>query len=222
MTFLIKLTLGYEQLAREKINDNYAWHKKAWTLFEYHPALKGRNSKPEGQRGPAPFLSRYVQRTDHTELLVLSKYEPVKPSWCSDEQWRLITIDDSYLSQSSYLFDLYANPTRSIKKTDGNGGFTKNGRRLTLMDETSQVDWLKRKGSDHGFILSDDVPLRIDKPVNHRFKRKDADGLHIGVRFQGALHVTDRTAFQKAFHKGIGTAKGFGFGMLMIKPAQLS
>ncbi len=30
MTNLLKLTFGYKQLAKEKIHDNYAWHKKAW------------------------------------------------------------------------------------------------------------------------------------------------------------------------------------------------
>ena len=47
MTNLVKLTFGYEQLAKEKIYDNYAWHKKAWLLFEHHPKLKERYNKPE-------------------------------------------------------------------------------------------------------------------------------------------------------------------------------
>lgn len=118
-------------------------------------------------------------------------------------------------------FDLYANPTRAVKKPDGNAGFTKNGRRLTLMDKPSQKDWLSRKGSNHGFQLAENIPIRIEKPVNHRFNRKGKKGLHIGVRFQGALHVTDREVFRKAFREGIGTAKGFGFGLLMIKPVQI-
>lgn len=221
MTNLVKLTFGYEQLAKEKIYDNYAWHKKAWTMFEHHPELKERNNKPEKDKKPTPFLSRYSKKTNHAELLLVSQYRPLKPEWCGSEQWQLIEIDESYLSQPSYFFDLYANPTRSVKKPDGNGGFTKNGRRLTLMDKPSQRDWLSRKGSNHGFQLAENIPLQIEKPVNHRFNRKGDKGLHIGVRFQGALHVTDREVFRKAFREGIGTAKGFGFGLLMIKPAQL-
>jgi CRISPR system Cascade subunit CasE len=220
MTNLLKLTLGYEQLAKEKIHDNYAWHKKAWTMFEHHPELKERKNKPGKDRGPTPFLSRYTQKASHTELLLVSEYHPLKPDWCGCEQWQLIEINEGYLSQENYFFDLYANPTRSIKKPDGNGGFTKHGKRLTLMDKTSQMAWLSRKGDNHGFQLAEDIPLRIDKPVNHPFNRKGKKGLHIGVRFQGALHVTDRDAFKKVFHEGVGTAKGFGFGLLMIKPAQ--
>jgi CRISPR system Cascade subunit CasE len=221
MTNLVKLSFGYKQLAKEKIYDNYAWHKKAWTLFEHHPQLKKRNTKPEEERGPTPFLSRYIQKTDHAQLLLVSEYCPLKPDWCGQDQWQLIEINENYLSQSSYYFDLYANPTRTVKKSDGKGGFTKHGQRLTLMDKPSQKEWLLRKGDNHGFQLDEDIPLRIEKPVNHRFSRKGRKGLHIGVRFQGAFHVIDRKIFQKAFREGIGTAKGFGFGLLMIKPVQI-
>lgn len=88
------------------------------------------------------------------------------------------------------------------------------------MDSESQIEWIYRKGEKHGFTLDENIPLRIEKPVNHSFNRKGKRGLHIGVRFQGLLHVTDNTAFKKAFCEGIGTAKGFGFGLLMIKPTQ--
>jgi len=221
MTNLAKLTFGYRQLAKEEILDNYAWHKKAWTLFEHHRELKKRNAKPEGQRGPAPFLTRYTRKSDYAQLLIVSEYCPLKPDWCGSEQWQLIEINENYLSQKNYYFDLYANPTRAVKKPDGKGGFTRHGRRLTLMDKPSQKEWLMRKGDNHGFRLDDDMPLRIEKPVNHYFNRKGKRGLHIGVQFKGAFHVTNRAAFQKAFREGIGTAKGFGFGLLMIKPAQI-
>ena len=220
MVNLLKLSFGYEQLAKEKIHDNYAWHKKAWTLFEHHPELKERNSLPQNDRGPTPFLSRYTLKPSHAELLLVSTFQPQKPTWCSDDQWQLINIDESYLSQPNYFFDLYANPTKSVKKPNGNGGYTKNGRRLTLMDESAQREWILKKGKIHGFQPAQEIPLQIGKPVNHPFNRNGKKGLHIGVRFQGALHVTNRSAFKKAFQEGIGTAKGFGFGLLMIKPSR--
>ncbi|MBU4318739.1 MAG: type I-E CRISPR-associated protein Cas6/Cse3/CasE [Proteobacteria bacterium] len=220
MVNLVKMTFRYDLLAKEKIYDNYSWHKKAWNMFEHHPELKDRNRKLDKEKGPTPFLSRYIQKSDHAELLIVSKHQPVKPDWCTIDQWQLIEIKKSYLSQPSYYFDLYANPTKSIKKPDGNGGFTKNGKRLTVMDQPIQIEWLLGKGQKHGFKLAEHIPLRIDKPVCHRFNRNGKKGLHIGVRFQGALNVTDRDLFRKAFLEGIGTAKGFGFGLLMVKPAQ--
>lgn len=221
MINLVKIQIGYEQLARMKIVDNYSWHKKAWSMFEHHPELENRNLKSEKDRGTSPFLSRFTQKSDHVELLILSKFPPLRPDWCENKQWQSIGIDDKYLSQDSYLFDLYANPTRSVKKPDGNGGYTKNGKRLTIMDNREQQEWIKRKGNDHGFQLFDEFPLRIEKPVNHPFKRKEKRGLHIGVRFQGMLKVIQQDKFKKAVYEGIGSAKGFGFGMLIVKPAQL-
>lgn len=221
MTNMVKITLSYEQLAKEKIHDNYAWHKKAWMVFSHHPELEERNKKHEKDRGSTPFLSRYTQKTDHVELLLLSDYQPEMPKWCNSNQWQVLEIDEDYLSQASYFFELYANPTKTVRKLDGKGGLTKNGKRLMLLDKESQMEWLIRKASNHGFAVRDDVPLKISKPVNHHFNRRGERGLHIGVRFQGALQVTDQSAFKKAFRKGIGTAKGFGFGLLMIKPAQI-
>jgi len=221
MTNLVKIILPYNQLSKEKIHDNYTWHKKAWTVFSHHPELEERNKKPEKEKGPTPFLSRYTQKPNHVELLLLSEYQPIKPGWCHNDQWQVMEINESYLTQSDYYFDLYANPTKAVRKSDGKGGYTKHGRRITLMDKVSQLEWLIRKASNHGFVVRDDIPLQMDKPVDHRFKRKGDKGLHIGVRFHGVLHVTDHSAFKKAFREGIGTAKGFGFGLLMIKPAQI-
>lgn len=221
MTNLVKLSLTYEQLAREKIVDSYAWHKKAWELFGHNSQLQQRKTKPDNKKGPTPFLSRYTPKSHHVELLLVSYYKPKKPDWCAEENWRVLTISDDYLTQPTYRFDLYANPTRAVKKPDGQGGFTKNGKRLTLMDKVSQIEWLIRKAADHGFILRDDIPLQIDNPVDHRFNKNGKKGLHIGVRFQGALQVTDQEKFKKAFNEGIGTAKGFGFGLLLIKPVQI-
>lgn len=219
MTYLVKINLRYEQLAKEKITDNYAWHKKAWAIFAHHSELENRNNKHDKDRGRTPFLSRYIQKTNHVELLLVSDYPPRKPNWCDEKEWQVLHISEGYLSQSAYYFDLYVNPTKTVKKSDGKGGYTKNGRRITLMDTLTQTDWLRRKGNNHGFVINDDIPLKISKPINHYFNRKGKKGLHIGVRFQGVLHVTDSSAFKKTFQEGIGTAKGFGFGLLMIKPA---
>jgi CRISPR system Cascade subunit CasE len=50
------------------------------------------------------------------------------------------------------------------------------------------------------------------------FVKQGHRGKHIGVDFQGVLRVTDRAAFHYAFETGIGPAKAFGFGLLMLQP----
>lgn len=220
MIHLIKASLPIERIIEEKIRDNYSWHKKIWDCFEHVPELQDRANRSEKDKGPTPFLSRYLQRTAGVELLFMSQYKPKRPSWCAQKEWQQTVLDTDYLSQPSYRFDLYANPTKTIKKPAETGGYTKNGRRITLMDVEAQRQWILKKAESSGFVIAENIPLQIDKPINHRFNRKGAKGLHIGVRFRGGFIVSDVTKFQESFIQGIGTAKGFGFGMLLIKPAQ--
>ena len=62
------------------------------------------------------------------------------------------------------------------------------------------------------------MPLAVDPAGRHPFHRRGDEGLHVGVRFRGVLNVTDKERFADAFRHGIGSAKGFGFGMLILKP----
>ena len=43
-------------------------------------------------------------------------------------------------------------------------------------------------------------------------------GLHSAFEFQGVLVVTDAAAFRTILQCGIGSAKAFGFGLLVIAP----
>jgi len=38
------------------------------------------------------------------------------------------------------------------------------------------------------------------------------------VDFDGTLHTKDQAAFQAAFQNGIGSAKAFGCGLLILQP----
>ena len=44
---------------------------------------------------------------------------------------------------------------------------------------------------------------------------------HNSASFVGKLKVMDRAKFQESFRKGIGRAKGFGFGLFQIIPLQI-
>ncbi len=53
------------------------------------------------------------------------------------------------------------------------------------------------------------------------FRKKGQGGYHGGVQFRGILEVTDREKFIETYHAGIGSAKGFGFGLLLLAPLNL-
>ena len=53
------------------------------------------------------------------------------------------------------------------------------------------------------------------------FRQKEHSAYHGGVQFRGVLEVTDREHFIQTYQAGIGGAKGFGFGLLLLSPVNL-
>jgi CRISPR system Cascade subunit CasE len=57
--------------------------------------------------------------------------------------------------------------------------------------------------------------------VESHFRKKDQSAYHGGVQYRGTLEVTSREDFIKSYQEGIGSAKGFGFGLLLLAPINL-
>jgi CRISPR system Cascade subunit CasE len=138
----------------------------------------------------------------------------LRPDWCPPEAWQSKPIPESYFGKTRYAFQLCANPTKKIaSKADGT--VTKNGRRVPLGKREELVDWIKRKGEQGGFLVNEGT-LRTFSRRREYFVKKGRPGLHSAVEFQGVLTVTDPARFHETFTRGIGSAKAFGFGLLVI------
>jgi CRISPR system Cascade subunit CasE len=210
MSWLARALIDHELAARHRLTDSYAWHRAAWRAF---PGLDGK---------PRPFLSRLDEKPDGFQLLVLARdHQPVRPDWCPETDWSVKEVRDEFLRHRHYRFDLHANPTRKVKKLGADGAPTKNGRRQPLTEAERQIAWFRRKAGHSGFILLEAPPLTVESRRDHVFRKQDSWGLHTGVRFQGVLEVTDPPQFREAFFRGIGSAKGFGFGLLQLQPIQI-
>jgi CRISPR system Cascade subunit CasE len=104
-----------------------------------------------------------------------------------------------------------------------------------IYDEEEQMEWLNRKGGDHGF-----QPVKVTtKNVNDgnsfynsvyvyqgRIQASHKSSGETGiehrvqqfiVNYKGILCITDEAKFKKAYTSGIGSAKAFGCGLLLIK-----
>jgi len=92
----------------------------------------------------------------------------------------------------------------------------------TLVQETG-VSWLKEKGDENGFHIDDDSvnpSVRADGYCQHRlYKRKGKKLVEFStLDFNGILSVTDAATFvEKCLFKGLGSAKGFGCGLMLVK-----
>jgi CRISPR system Cascade subunit CasE len=118
---------------------------------------------------------------------------------------------------ASYRFRLLANPT--VKKTIARGGEQKKAR-LGLLNENAQQDWLQRKIEAAGSKVL--ASRTLPRGFHHSRKNPAIDEnhqTHLAVLFEGLLQVNDASLLQVALETGIGSAKGYGFGLLSLAPA---
>lgn len=202
MTYLTQAFLDYEAAARLRLRDLYDWHQMVWRAFP------GR----DGER--RDFLTRLERRERERRfrLLILSPRAPERPKeWpAGSEAWQSKEIGPRFLAHRRFRFQLRANPTKRDNATR---------KRLPLKTQDELYAWIERKGKQAGFVV-EPAYLRVI-PVGRewfRIEKQGRSGFHHAVEFEGVFAVTDPEAFQTAFARGIGSAKGFGFGLLALVP----
>jgi CRISPR-associated protein Cas6/Cse3/CasE subtype I-E len=92
-------------------------------------------------------------------------------------------------------------------------------------------DWLISKGENRrhdkdlhisgGFRILQGHPLEISPMQANYFRKHEHRAYHGGVQFRGSLEVTDREMFLQTYQSGIGSAKSFGFGLMLLTPIKL-
>jgi len=184
--------------------------------YQLHQAIY--HAFPEEGAGRVLYRIDENQRLGTISLLVQSE---IAPDWQKAEYLNLCLIDKAEFHHftpdltngRTLFFRLRANP--SVKKQEEG---KKNGYRVGIIQEKDQLGWLSRKAESGGFsIVSSRI---IPEGVAHDDKGgADKDKLrHFAVCFEGVLTVTDETIFTGTVENGIGSAKGFGFGLLSLAP----
>jgi CRISPR system Cascade subunit CasE len=205
MTYLTQATIDYASAAKRGLRETYDWHKAVWKAF---PARVGQ------QRD---FLTRLDERDDGFRLLIVSPEIPTRPDWCQVDCWQTKPIPPAYFTKNRYAFQLCANPTKKITKLNPDGSPTKNGKRVPLRTREELVAWIQDKGEQGGFVV-DEMTLRTIPRGREHFTKDGVRGLHSAVEYQGVLTVTVPAKFHETFTRGLGSAKAFGFGLLVIAP----
>ncbi len=193
MTYLSRVMVHKQEAARQQLRDSYAWHRALWDAF------------PGRDDAPRHFLFRLDEDHPRFRVLLLSLERPTLPEW---GQWATKEIAGGFLDHDRYRFQIRANPT--MRRVSDR-------RRVGIYAEPRLRDWFQRKAGDHGFAVEPGA-LSLSAPLDAVFFREGRRGKHVSVDFQGTLDVTDRPAFKAAFETGIGPAKAFGFGMMMLQP----
>ncbi len=222
---LITPAEGHERDAvHERLNGPYADHQWLWRWF---PAERGT---------PRDFLFRQREADGIPRYYVVSTRAPVDEGGT----WRAQTRDYAPLVHEGerLQFELRANPTvrhgrdgkskrhdvvmEAKKKLLGERGLTRwadwtgaDKPSLQAVAHPACSAWLQRKGEAMGFEPDSDA-LTIESYDQHQEKPDKALCLST-VDLSGQLTVTDPQAFRTALLGGVGSAKAFGCGLLLVR-----
>lgn len=193
MRYLSQAMLPHTAALQARLTDGYAWHTAIWQAFP---------GRPDDARD---FLFRTDSLEGGFRVLLLSEHKPLPTEGFA---WQTKAVSDAFLQHAAYRFQLKANPT--MRRSEDH-------RRLAIDDETNLRAWLVRKAEAAGCAVDSDT-LEVGAAMDETFVKDGRRGKHVAVDFAGLLHVTDREHFIQTFHTGIGSAKGFGYGLLMLQP----
>jgi CRISPR system Cascade subunit CasE len=183
--------------------------------YELHRTiLRAFPGREQGGAGHVLYRLDVDPETGSMSVLVQCQKEP---NWRVLEEYPGFLADSPSKKEIRYAlsegqvlyFRLRANPT--VKR---------DGKRWGLYKEEEQMAWLKRKAAGGGFEI---VSLTVIPEGKFRDGMTDEGGIQhdlvfCAVRFEGILRVVDPEAFFRTLERGIGSAKGLGFGLLSVAP----
>ncbi len=240
--YLTKLTLNPQsRKVWDDLGDLQNMHR---TVSRAFPKIEADADAPHHERKTPRNTFNLLHRLDfdarreHAVLLVQSSLKPdwsfLRDDYASEIECKAVGEQYARIENGMrLLFRLRANPTKRIGKSDTRADekykpseTRKIRRRVELRTDAEKIDWLRRKGADAGFRLTD---VKINEAVTNaavhssskQFGRRGDQKMTFGAAlFEGVLEVIDAEKFRESLQTGIGTGKAYGFGLLSIAKSQ--
>jgi CRISPR system Cascade subunit CasE len=201
------------ELPWDAARNPYDLHRHLWHLFPGE-AREARTSGAEDRQG---FLFRIEQNPvgRPARVLVQSRRPPIAAEGAMLIGTREFRPQPSAGQRLAFL--LTANPVKTIvdAQRDAKPGKQSEKCRVPLIKEEEQRLWLSRKLGEAGEI--EVVNVLPHPPVFFRKGRRG--GKLVTVTFDGVLRVDDPEQLTALLENGIGPAKAFGCGLLLVRRA---
>ncbi|MGV8892501.1 MAG: type I-E CRISPR-associated protein Cas6/Cse3/CasE [Burkholderiaceae bacterium] len=214
------------QAAHALAQSSYAEHQWLWQFF------------PSNADQSRDFIFRRHATAHIPRFYVVSQRPPTafSAAWQVQSQ----SYDPQLLEGQHLSFQLCANPVLAKKNAAGKSqrhdvvmqakkqllaerGLNFDAKWKDLPEDDSKpllyelvqescLNWLQSRASNHGFKV---VAASVDAYQQHRAGKREIR--FSTVDFSGELVVTDPESFQQALFNGLGHAKAFGCGLLLVK-----
>lgn len=205
--------LSRVEIQWDAVRNPYNLHRQLWHLF---PG-EDRESRSNGDETRQGFLFRVEDSAAGrpARLLVQSRRAPTRADGVLLVGTREITPCPS--AGQRLAFVLTANPVKTIidAQREAKAGKQSEKCRVPLIKEEDQRQWLLRKLSEAGEIEAVNV---LPHPPLY-FRKGNRGGKLVTATFEGVLSVKDPNRLADLLENGIGPAKAFGCGLMLVRRA---
>jgi CRISPR system Cascade subunit CasE len=197
-----------------------AGHSLIWSLFEH----------ADGAKTPPRFLWRVLEKGKR--FLLLSNLEPKS---VPDGLWALVTkpMVPSFKAGQQLRFQLRANPAVTLPRGQGLGNagkhvdaimharFKADRSRWSVEDtEKAALGWLFARELRLGLVFDREATMAMGyMQVNAGRPSVGNEVRFSTVDYQGVATVSDPIALANAIANGVGKARRYGCGLLLVRPA---
>lgn len=219
--------LSRVELPWDAVRNPYDIHRHLWRLFPGE-AREARASSDDARQG---FLYRIeTQGTGHPARLLLQSRQA--PSYVKGVTLLASkSFDPAPVEGLRLAFVLTANPTKTVVDALSENKADKLARhqeklaqrpdkkvrppscRVPLIKEVDQRAWLVRKLDTAAELES--VEILPHPPLY--FRKGNRAGKLVTCTFEGVLRVTSAEALRTILENGIGPAKAFGCGLMLVR-----
>ena len=219
----LKPNTDQASFANALCNNTYKEHQILWQLFDNDPTAK------------RDFIYRYEPQRNTPAYYMVSKRKPVD----NNHLWKIETKKYAPVITTGrrFAFLLRVNPviTKDGKHHDavmhekhrmGFKNIDSQSRPASQeIIENAGLKWLTNRAENSGFSIKDST-IRIDGYQPHTSgikgegrKRGKKEIRYSTMDYRGVLTVTDPEKFEQTLMLGIGKARAFGCGLMLIRRA---
>lgn len=189
--YISRLILSNMDKLRTGIKDEYTLHQFVYSLF-----------REQNERSFLYYVD--YKSIGNTLVLIQSEERPI-----NNRIGRLDTkiIPEKFYDFHEYYFKIRISPVRRNQ-----------GKVVSVIrDKEELVRWFCSIALNNGFSVDDTTLEKVGE--GQMRMRKHNNVITIAYTdLTGVLMVEDKEQFMKVVKKGLGRAKGFGLGMVMLKP----